>query len=288
VIEQRDTAPTRNPLTQIAKSAVRKLDLIPMVHDFVSDPHVGAAYSVGAREKLELLRFFRRTIRTDVLTLSAWFEHLEMARTLLSLSPSVDGDVVELGCFRGGSSVNLSHVCAMVGRKLIVCDSFEGLPEPDAADRVHQNAHVGTVDLYERGRFAATLDEVQSNIRRFGHIELCEFLPGYFETSLPAWNRPCAMVFFDADLVTSLRPCLHALWPHLQEGCRFYVHEARSLALVSVFFDSAWWRATLATSAPGFIGGGTGLPLRVTKGSSLGYAVKPFAIASGAGTPIAV
>ena len=40
----------------------------------------------------------------------------------------MEGVVVECGCFLGGSTANLSLVCEVVGRELIVYDSFEGLP----------------------------------------------------------------------------------------------------------------------------------------------------------------
>ena len=43
--------------------------------------------------------------------------------------------MVECGCFLGGSTANLSLVCDIVGRELIVYDSFEGLPPPEADDK---------------------------------------------------------------------------------------------------------------------------------------------------------
>jgi hypothetical protein len=53
-----------------------------------------------------------------------------------------------------------------------------------------------------------------------------------------------------------------------------YVHEARSLGFVSLFFDTAWWRENLGEDAPGLVGAGTGLPLEAIFGSELGYAQK--------------
>jgi O-methyltransferase len=44
--------------------------------------------------------------------------------------------VVECGTYAGGSTANLSLVCALVGRELEVFDSFEGLPDPEARDDV--------------------------------------------------------------------------------------------------------------------------------------------------------
>ena len=49
------------------------------------------------------------------------------------MPPELKGDVVECGCYLGGSSVNISLVCALTGRRLLIYDSFEGLPEPSGA-----------------------------------------------------------------------------------------------------------------------------------------------------------
>lgn len=197
-----------------------------------------------------------------------------MAAYLLSLPAATVGDVVELGCFKGGSSVNLSLVCALVGRKLFICDSFEGLPEPKPEDRQHYAVFTHHYDTYEKGRFAATIDEVKNNLRRFGHLDLCEFIVGFFDESLRDFKQPCVMAFFDADLVASLKPSIVHIWPQLQPGCRFYVHEARNLPLVKLFFDREWWQEKLSTDAPGLVGAGTGLPLLPVLGSELGFAVK--------------
>src|SRR5262245_59072634 len=50
---------------------------------------------------------------------------LVLAEALLSMD--AEGDIVECGCFAGASSAKLSIVAQAMGKKLIVCDSFEGL-----------------------------------------------------------------------------------------------------------------------------------------------------------------
>ncbi|MCG6915066.1 hypothetical protein LJE86_14225, partial [bacterium BMS3Abin03] len=61
---------------------------------------------------------------------------------------------------------------------------------------------------------------------------------------------------------------------NLQDKCRMYVHEATSLTLVSLFFNKEWWKENLNSPAPGFVGSGCGLPLKVVTGSLMGYAQK--------------
>ena len=207
-------------------------------------------------------------------TLSTLREHLQLAAALLETPPTVEGDVIECGCYEGGSTVNLSLVCSLTNRRLVVCDSFQGLPRPNEEDRVHYSTHVDHYDTYEEGRFAASLDLVRSNLAKYGSIEACDFVAGYFEDTLSGLDRKYVLAFLDVDLIASLKPCILGIWPNLREGCKMFVHEARSIALVSVFFDSAWWRAELAADPPGFVGAGTGLPLELGKGSELGYVRK--------------
>jgi O-methyltransferase len=57
---------------------------------------------------------------------------MELASAVLQVPRSTPGSVVECGCYVGGSTANLSLVCAATGRKLIIFDSFQGLPEPKA------------------------------------------------------------------------------------------------------------------------------------------------------------
>ena len=260
-------------LKMILLKSARAAASVPLVAIFLADKNVGGAYGIGAIRKAGLLFTFRNN-RRKVRTESRWQEHLQLAASILQVPPSVKGDVIECGCYKGGSSVNLSVVCALVGRKLIICDSFEGLPEPTETEKVHYSLYSNHYDHYEKGRFSASLDEVKRNLEKCGRLDVCEFVVGFFDKSLVNLNKSYVMAFFDADLVESLKPCLLEIWPHLQEGCRMYVHEAKSLSLVSLFFDRSWWQHSFSIDPPGFVGAGTGLPLLPIVGSELGFAMK--------------
>jgi O-methyltransferase len=260
-------------IVSLASSLFRSL---PVMRAFLTDREIGGEYGIGFRAKLGLLyRFYTNTHKVE--TLSDFREHMELAAAVLRVPRSAQGSVVECGCYLGGSSVNLSLVCALTGRKLIVFDSFEGLPEPKEYDRWHHAQHVGHTDVYYKGRFAAARETVEKNISTFGDISVCEFRAGYYDKTMQGFDEPIVMAFLDVDLIDSLKPCLEGLWPHLQPGCRMYTHEARNLALVALYFDQAWWRQALNEDAPGFVGSGVGLPLGMDtrSGSELGYTLKP-------------
>lgn len=249
---------------------------VPFLAAFLVSREIGADYGLGLIGKLRLIAAFYRNIQR-VETLSSVVEHLELAAALLRMPPDVEGVVVECGCYKGGSSVNLSIVCALVGRRLIICDSFEGLPKPKEYDESHPVPHRDDTEDYHEGQFAASLELVQDNLRRFGRLDVCEFKVGFFDQSLKDFDQPVALAFLDVDLIDSLRPCLIAFWPRLDPAGRLYVHEAGDLDLVATFFEGEWWQRELQAPAPGFIGAGTGLPLMPLVGSELGYARKAAA-----------
>ena len=256
---------------------VREVALkVPYLIAFAADGDIGRHYGVGLLGRLRLIAVFHRNTRR-VKTLSSVVEHLELAATLLRMPPTTAGLVIECGCFQGGSSVNLSLVAAMVGRRLLICDSFQGLPDPEEYDRDNPVPHRKDPEQYYEGQFAASLDTVKANLERYGRLDVCDFKVGFFEESLHDLEGPVALAFLDIDLIDSLRPCLRAIWPQLAADARVYVHEAGDLGLVATFFEGDWWRSEMDEPAPGFVGAGTGLPLMPLVGSELGYAMRPAA-----------
>ena len=275
-----DTIAAMKAMTLLRKLFSMWLKL-PFLASFLFSSRIGRDYGVGFVDRLRLMLAFRRNSST-VTTLSSLAEHLELAASILTIPPGVPGDVVECGCYQGGCTVNLSLACGLVGRRLIVCDSFEGLPDPTAHNEVYSAPHHANTDSYHEGQFAASLELVKGNVARCGNLDVCDFIVGFFDKSLADFDRPVAVAFLDVDLVESLRPCLVAIWPNLEVDGRVYVHEAEDLALVSTFFDRPWWSEAIGADAPGLVGAGSGLPLAALQGSDLGYAQKP----KGAGVPL--
>jgi O-methyltransferase len=99
-------------------------------------------YGMTWARKLQLAwRMYRNTRR--IATGTSYKAHLAMATKLLELPPATEGVVVECGCWKGGSTTNLSLVCDIVGRELIVYDSFEGLPAPEKTTSMQLSDHRG-------------------------------------------------------------------------------------------------------------------------------------------------
>jgi len=246
---------------------------VPLKLSYFFKKDVGRDYGLAFFAKAKLIAKFRKNNR-KVPTATSWLEHLRIAVEILKIPPTTKGDVIECGCFRGGSSANLSLVCAIVGRRLVLCDSFEGLPSPDEHDKIHYNIFRRRTRFYTKGDFAGGLDEVKDHISRFGRIDVCEFVEGYYENTLSKLDGSYVLAFVDVDLHKSLEECLIALWPRLVNGACLFSHEAQDLAYTAVFFDRKWWQEHLKCEPPGFVGAGTGLPLGIGEGSGLGFAIK--------------
>ncbi len=178
---------------------------------------------------------------------------LAMTLKILETPPEVKGDLIECGTWKGATAANLSIVCKMVGRKLKVFDSFEGLPEGKPDDREAKG--------YKKGEFLGTLDEVKQNITKFGSIESCEFIKGWFSGTLPKLNSPILLAYLDVDLEDSLDTCVKNIWPNLVEEGFLFIDEAVGLDYSALFFSEKWWIKNFNRTPPGIIGAGTGLSL---------------------------
>ena len=256
----------------VARRFARLLSKASLALEFV-DGGAGAEYGVGRRDRARLLRRIRR-INRALHPLSTPRQHLRLAEEVLRIPPTIPGAVVECGCYGGGSTATLSLACAATGRELYVCDSFEGLPPNEHWNRLTD----GSVTRWGTGELASpgSLEGVRWNVARHGDVSVCRFVPGFFDRTLP--ELPCrevAMVFEDADLVSSVQDCVRYLWPKLQPGCKFFSHEPWSVDIVAMFFDDAFWRESVGGPAPGFVGsGGAGTDGGRYQIPGLGYAVK--------------
>lgn len=241
-----------------------------LIADFAAGNY-GAAYGVTRAARERLVGDIRRVL-DNVSSATRLLYHVVLARELLALPASTAGDVIECGAYKGASSCSLSLACALVGRKLVVCDSFAGLPSGEG-DVTRDYAHQKLRGHYTAGMYAGRLDEVRANVTRYGRIDQCTFVPGLFADTLPGLTGEFAFAFIDVDLTSSMQDCIRHLWPRLVDGAMLYTDDSSDLEVVRVWFDDAWWQHHLGRRAPGYVGSGCGLPMSVG-GSSLGYVRK--------------
>jgi hypothetical protein len=113
----------------------------------------------------------------------------------------------------------------------------------------------------KKGEYLDTLDEVKANISRYGAIECCEFIKGWFSETLPRLDTPVLLAFLDVDLEASLETCVRHLWPNLTDKGYVFIDEYVDLDYCSLFWSEKYRRTHFQRTPPGLVGAGVGLAL---------------------------
>jgi len=166
-------------------------------------------------------------------------EMLAVARAVFAIGSHVPGVVVEAGCYKGGSTAKLSVAANMAGRKFYVFDSFQGIPDNDED---HGRNLFGGTAAFRKGDYCGTLDEVKSNIARYGEISACEFVPGFFDQSMPGFDQPIVAAFLDVDLASSTRTCVKHLYPLLVPGGTIFSQDGHLPLVLQVLQGDDVWK----------------------------------------------
>lgn len=130
------------------------------------------------------------------------------------LERKVAGDVVELGCYTGTTSLFLRRVLDLHESlsELHVYDSFAGLPPKRSEDQ----SRLG--EAFEAGKLRASRFDLQKQFKKAG-LRLPVIHKGWFE-ELGADDLPqaVAFAFIDGDFFSSIMASLKLVWPHLSPG----------------------------------------------------------------------
>lgn len=164
---------------------------------------------------------------------------LEMARKCLE----TPGDFVEMGCYKGDTSLALAEVLRDFEqklqnasdklvensvKKLWIYDSFEGLPEKSASDEsvLGENFTPGALEVSKR--------EVKERFLRAG-LRLPVIHKGWFSELTPD-DMPSAIAFafLDGDFYESIRDSLDLVLPLMTSGGIIIVHDYSNPALPGV------------------------------------------------------
>ena len=199
-------------------------------------------------------------------------QHVECPHTLdqilvyithiLSLPDESEGVVVEAGCFKGGSSSKFSLAAQHMNRTFVIFDSFQGIPNNQEAHDV--NIFGGPAGFAE-GDYAGSLPEVKGNISQYGAIECCEFVEGWFDDTLPHFQKPIDCIYLDVDLVSSTKTCLKYLYPLLRPGGSLFSQDGHLPLVIELFDDDQFWQDELGVAKPRMIGLRTNKLIQVIK-----------------------
>lgn len=163
-------------------------------------------------------------------------EILKVARVCLA----VEGDFVELGCYKGDTSLLLAEVLRDFNTKLVekpvensvkklwIYDSFEGLPEKSVADESALGRD------FKDGELLVTKREVKERFLRAG-LPVPVIKKAWFkdldEADLP---DKIAFAFLDGDFYESIKDSLKLIEGEIMQGGVILVHDYYNPALPGV------------------------------------------------------
>lgn len=134
------------------------------------------------------------------------------------IANNVPGDVVEMGCHAGDTSVFFQRMLLEndLKRTLHLYDSFQGLPEKDAKD----NPHWGEAGSVKTAR--------QIVVDRFAKENLPQpsIHAGWFKDIADhEYPEQVAFAFFDGDFHSSIMDSFSRIWPRMSPGGVICVHD---------------------------------------------------------------
>ena len=149
---------------------------------------------------------------------------IELAREALE----IPGDFVEMGCYKGDTSLVLAEIIRGSGKKLWIYDSFEGLPEKSEMDESVLGVN------FKKGELSVTKREVKKRFLKAG-LPVPVIAKGWFSELAPSdLPKNIAFAFLDGDFYGSIRDSLRLVLPKMVAGGILVVHDYTNPALPGV------------------------------------------------------
>lgn len=162
--------------------------------------------------------------KNDQVTAEETAEILRLAREALKL----EGDFVEMGCYKGDTSLMLAEMLRADARKLWIYDSFEGLPKKGAEDESVLGKNFKGGELY------VTKREVKERFLRAG-LPVPAIKKGWFsEVTADDMPERIAFAFLDGDFYDSIKDSLRLVSNRMVDGGVIVVHDYSNPALPGV------------------------------------------------------
>ncbi|OFY50842.1 MAG: hypothetical protein A2Y87_02280 [Bacteroidetes bacterium RBG_13_46_8] len=134
---------------------------------------------------------------------------------MVKRTENLDGDIAEVGVYRGGSAAIMAHYKG--NRRLNLFDTFEGLPDVNTEK-----------DILEKGNMNATSMQIVENLLK--GYENCFIYQGIFpDTSGPIKDRKFSFVHLDTDLYDGTFQSLNFFYDKMQKGGIILTHDYSDL-----------------------------------------------------------
>jgi O-methyltransferase len=154
-------------------------------------------------------------------------EKLPFMYDLINQRTQLEGDVAEVGVFRGGVGILLGDM--LPNKNIYLFDTFEGIPEVCEKDNFHIVKDFDDVDY----------EEVKETLSEWSNIKVYKgFFPNEQSNQLLS-NKKFSIVHIDTDTYNSYIDCLEFFYPRMVPN---------GLILLDDYNESSCEGATLATN----------------------------------------
>jgi O-methyltransferase len=124
---------------------------------------------------------------------------------MASAVKNIEGDYWECGVYNGGSAARIHSVIPST-KKLVLFDSFEGLPDISKHDNFHKKHDFNDVNF----------DSVKSYFEPHKNVEIVKaWVPDIFSNYI---DTKLCFVHIDLDLYEGYKSTLEFTWPRLSSG----------------------------------------------------------------------
>lgn len=143
--------------------------------------------------------------------------------------------MVEAGCYQGGSSAKFSIICSMLGYRLRIYDSFEGVEQMTLEQKA---------DSYDfSGEYAADQDTVHGNLTKYGDPGICTLIKGWFINTLASAPvpSPVRVAYIDCDLAKGTKEALQGILPSLVSDGSIFSQDYHIPPVLKLLSDADTW-----------------------------------------------
>lgn len=207
-----------------------KLHNLPIVYDFGRQ----AYFKLQRLQKIPRKLFFRISRNQDIVErvlldfpmIDSGKIRYNQLKVILSnlkdvLDSGVEGDIVEMGCNIGTTSMFIQKFLEEYGsqKKFHIYDSFEGLPKK------HPNDETRLSIQFKEGMLKEDKEALIKNFKISG-LNLPEIHVGWF-AELPDKEYPkkVAFAFFDSDFYNSTLDSFRRIYPRTTRNSRILIHD---------------------------------------------------------------
>ncbi len=170
----------------------------------ITNAHLGIRALDLWKEDKEFLELYKEVKGRTSLSSIKLYTLYQLVKDVISL----EGDIAELGVYRGGSAKALAKVIEKYNpdKNLLLFDTFEGFPEPDTKQ-----------DLFKKGDLSDTsYEEVKDYLNNYKFVSIYK---GLFSDTLPTVvEKSYSFVHIDGDLYSSVQECCEYFYPKMVPG----------------------------------------------------------------------